>query len=628
MIYNISFDIAALLFLFIVIVCFLVQKHFRTRSNLVFIVLFVAIFLDIVLDIIGSKLTVPPITADITLLYIINTLYYFVHQAVPALLVLFELTLVDKRVIKYRDYILFMLPGILLELFLIISVPFRLIFSIDAADGFSHEFFYPVIYVGFILYFFINIVAIKKFSSYLPEKVKRTYVALLAITIIAVAIQYFIPEILIGGISLVFVYTLVYLSIQNPEKYIDSVSGAFNRTAFDDYVKESFTTIRRHGLIIDIDGLRKINALYGYKNGNRIIKKIISAISISQKCIFRIDDTKFAFFTKSKKECDFLCEYIKGMDINKFVDEGESALLNLNICVIYDIKEFDDSEKFVRIINEAMSKKELTVYDKNTLELKSEKIDRYIKDIELFEDIKRDLTTGNGFFLKYQPIYDCLKNTFTKAEALLRYQNADFGLVSPLQFVPELERQGSCSDLDELVIKLAFSDISTGNIDTNKLDTININLSATSFMTNKITDTIFSLAEKYSINPENIEFEITETASALLPDVACYNIKRLIDKGFHIALDDFGTGFSNLERMNVLQFSTIKLDRCLLFGEKTIYENIVKTFSNLGYTIVAEGVETSEDLDLARNSEVRYIQGFYYSRPLATEDLKQFLAII
>ena len=625
MTYNISFDIAALLFLFIIAIRFLTHKHFRTRANLTFLLLSVAIFLDIVLDIAGSILSSPPISLNISILYIINLMYYFVHQAVPALLVLFELSMVDKKVIKGIHYFLFMLPCFLLEAFLIVSVPYKFIFSIDPESGFAHGSLYPVIYAGYIIYFFINFIAIEKFKACLPEKVKRTYVFLMLITIVAVVLQYFFKDILLGGIGLVFSYTLVYFSIQRPEKYLDSVSGAFNRSAFTDYVKESFVKLHRHAVIIDIVGLRKVNAIYGFGEGNKVIRKIVKVISEPRKNIFRISDTKFAFFTKSLKESEYLFDYVRKMNVNRFLSEGESLLLSLNVCIIKNIKSFDNADRFVSIIDAVMAKSEMIKKSSNAFELLEDELEGYIKDVKIFENIKRDLNTGNGFFMKYQPIYDTENNVFSKAEALLRYQNDEVGYVSSGQFVPELEKQSAGSDLDNLVIRLVFSDISSGKIDVSKLNSIHVNLSATSFMTNKITDVILKQKDRYHIDPKNIELEITETASAQLPDVACYNIKRLTDCGFHIALDDFGTGFSNFERINLLKFSTIKLDRCLLFGEKSIYENIVKTFNNLGYTIIAEGTESLSDVEFVKAAGVRYIQGFYYSKPLLPDDLREFL---
>ena len=231
----------------------------------------------------------------------------------------------------------------------------------------------------------------------------------------------------------------------------------------------------------------------------------------------------------------------------------------------------------------------------------------------------------------FQPIYSNRDKCFTSAEALVRIRKKDGTLLSPSIFIPVAEKTGIILELGERVIEKVC--LLLKNSDAIKLGIhyIEINLSVIQCEKRDLAKRLISIVEKYDIAPGLINLEITETASISARTILLENMKTLINYGFTFSLDDFGKGESNLMYIVEMPVSIVKLDYDMLKAffrspkAKTVVQAVVNMAHNMNLKMVAEGIETEEEIQGMSKENIDYIQGYYYSCPVPQNDFLEFL---
>jgi EAL domain-containing protein (putative c-di-GMP-specific phosphodiesterase class I) len=226
----------------------------------------------------------------------------------------------------------------------------------------------------------------------------------------------------------------------------------------------------------------------------------------------------------------------------------------------------------------------------------------------------------------YQPLISCATNEIVGAEALLRWNHPEKGLISPTRFIPVAEDAGLMQDLGAWVLDRAFAD--AGRWRTLEMA---VNLSPVQFRHPDLEGMLHDLAERHCVDPSRIVLEITEGVLLEATD----HTKRVLDaiggQGFKTALDDFGTGYSSLAYLGEFKFDKIKIDRSFVTGiaqtpqAMTIVQAVVTLGRGLGMAVVAEGVETEADAALMRLIGCSELQGYYFARPLSVEAFERLL---
>lgn len=252
----------------------------------------------------------------------------------------------------------------------------------------------------------------------------------------------------------------------------------------------------------------------------------------------------------------------------------------------------------------------------------------YNKQVEQFlhRAIEEDL-----FEVYYQPVYSLHRQRFVTLEALSRLRHPELGWISPDIFIRLAEKNHLITQITELQLRRVCRFLRENPALRASIANVKINLSPLDLIHSESGSHLIRILGEYGLPCSCFQFEITETVateySASLTRVA----ESLQAAGIGLCLDDFGSGYANLNTVMQLPFSVIKLDRSLLFHICTdknaalFYQSIVSAFCRLGYRIVAEGVETQEEMELLRSWNVDMIQGYYFSRPLPPDDLLRLL---
>lgn len=221
--------------------------------------------------------------------------------------------------------------------------------------------------------------------------------------------------------------------------------------------------------------------------------------------------------------------------------------------------------------------------------------------------------------LCYQPIIELETSRIKGFEALLRWQHPDFGEVSPLDFIPLAETMGLIEVLGDWVVTQSCAHLSSWleQISNAAHLSVNINISARQLTNSGLANQIQRMTHEYHISPSNINLEITESTMMTDPDYTSTVLKELKNLGVHLCVDDFGTGYSSLKRLNDFPIDTLKIDQSFVIQEEwTVVNAIVMLADALGIGVIAEGIETPEQLNTLKSLSCKHGQGYYFTEPL------------
>lgn len=311
--------------------------------------------------------------------------------------------------------------------------------------------------------------------------------------------------------------------------------------------------------------------------------------------------------------------------INTSIIEIDNYKINIhNKIGLLEVDNFnylDISQKLDFALKKACeSKDDIIIYN-----------DEISKSILKVFNIENDIRKGlekDEFVLYYQPQYDIINNKIIGVEALLRWDNDSYRNISPYEYLLIAERANLIQDLGNLILEKALiisKDLKKYHIN------VSINLTPTQLLDKNFLNYILKLINKHDINPNNITLEITE--NTLIESFYTINqeLKILKGKGFKIALDDFGTGYSSLKYLKELEFDYIKTDRDFIKditnneNNKMILKFIITLSKELNKDLIIEGVETKEELNYVINNKGKYIQGYYFSKPIPYYELKELI---
>lgn len=246
-------------------------------------------------------------------------------------------------------------------------------------------------------------------------------------------------------------------------------------------------------------------------------------------------------------------------------------------------------------------------------------------ELYLLSQWQYGLFNNNEFSLVYQPILNTETNTCINVEALLRWQHKGT-LISPEEFIPILERNNQISRLEYWVIKNVAYQMYEWKKQGIQVK-VHINISVQTLQEKKFHNCLMNILQTHGISPCSIIFEITEHKQLEITDVLLKNMNSLAQKGIDFAIDDFGAGNTSFSYLSKIPVSIVKTDKQFLIDEKNemLFTAIIKSLQTLNVTIMAEGLENKEMMNIILENDIQFVQGFGYSVPLKKEDLIIFL---
>ena len=288
---------------------------------------------------------------------------------------------------------------------------------------------------------------------------------------------------------------------------------------------------------------------------------------------------------------------------------------------IYKIK--DEDNDIFEILDKALIAHNMSKgnYNKRYFVYDDKMEEKMIKEHDI-EMIMEEGIEKQEFKVFYQPKINTKTGKVDGAEALVRWQRED-KLIPPNEFIPIFEKNKFIIKLDKYIFEKVCEDIKDWKDTFYKEIKVSVNISKEHLLQEEFIEEYLKIAGKKNIKPEEIELEITESAM-VDEDFDMFNIfQKIKETGFEISIDDFGTGYSSLSMLQNMPIDVIKIDKSFI-NQAQILEVIMKLAKNMNLETVAEGVETSEQVQRLKELDVDLLQGYYYSRPLEKSEFEKY----
>lgn len=415
--------------------------------------------------------------------------------------------------------------------------------------------------------------------------------------------------------------------------HVDSLTGLRNQYGFFEDLNGILSRCAECNVVmLGISKFSEVNEVYGYQFGNLVLQRyarFLLEFVGNTGMVYRLDGTKFAVITQSLSSRDVLIEYEKYRSHFRgdFYVEEKYIPLELNAGII-KVDNFDiNTQTLYSCLSFAYEESKKQKHG-DLVEFYNDLSDENREKIEKIQAIRTSITHDfQGFYMLFQPVVDAQTEEMTAAEALLRWKNDQYGVVPPNEFIPLLETDSLFPSLGKWILKTALTaakEILAKNPDF----VINVNLSYTQVEKPDFVESVSKLLEDANYPADHLCLEITERCRMLDMDLLKNVIVNLRGMGVKIALDDFGTGFSSIGLVKYLEFDVIKIDRTFVskIEEDEKERELVLHFSEIASTydakVCVEGVETSGMRDILKTySQVKSLQGYFYSKPIEKEAL-------
>ena len=630
MAYNIDFLIAALVFMLVVLYHFTQQQGFYIQGNLSFIWLVVLGSLCICMDLICAALITWGGTAYRGIAEFCIVVLYCLQILVPSALVNHIFRQIPREISKRRSNLIFtyVLPNIML--LLVLSNHWtRLLFYICSKGVYHRGPLFSLLYffgAGYLLIAALTCLVHKKYISRFKRYAVWEITIIAGVTLILQAVY---RSVLLTGFGIMLSITVLFFTLNNPYHYTDSLTSVFDVRYFQDRVS-SYLSHRWsfHLLIVNLPQLKQINRATGAGVGNDILRvtaQMLMQIN-KQNLVFRITGKRFVVMTGNLVNYEQARSRILDFFDRPMEVDNRKIPVPAVVCGIIDAQKLDTfdnvmaySEYLLSLISDPLKKTYLIQNSDETLRgyRYNQEVDRFLSTA-----VEQDL-----FELYYQPVYSVTEKKFVSMEALSRLQHPHMGPISPDVFIRLAEKNELISQIGLIQLRRACSFLKDNPMVLKTLSSMKFNLSPAELMKPGHVDLLIQTIQDAGLPTEFFQFEMTETVATEYCSSLSVIAEKFSQVGIRLCLDDFGSGYANLSTVFRLPFSTIKLDRSLLSDicenqkAASLYKGLVSAINSMGADIVAEGVETQEELQKVTQCGVSLIQGFYYARPIPSDEL-------
>ena len=552
--------------------------------------------------------------------------FYFVFHTALAPVFFFYISHVCGVVFKSnsnkKKYIYFTILGITEALALTNPLTNWVYYRSD--DGsFTRNWGEGLIYIAGAYFLILSFKYLYTSWNALNNKRRSGLVMFVGITIVGIVAQLLNSDLKVELLAEAIGLTGVMMVIENEDDRIDNETGLYNRQAFTlDLGGYLANKTSLHAISLRINTPEIISRKSGVANRELAEKKVAEYLETIHKKynIYKLGRRTFVLVVFGETD-------------------DEAYDLASRICLRFD-KPWQLVDTFVLLeasllvakIPEQLSSLHDAVYmfenfkpGKDGKKIQSGKdLDFILRGSAIEKSISNGLAEGK-FEVFYQPTYAIDGKTLHGAEALVRLHDDEMGLLYPDEFIPVAENIGLIDAIDDFVLMEVCKLIKAENLE-QIVDCINVNLSVIQLMKPGFVEHINGIVEMSGVDKRFINFEVTESISAASYELLNSTINSLKEEGFLFSMDDYGTGYSNMRALSSMHLDCIKIDKSILWeAEKSdlgyiILENCVRMIHQMNLDILVEGVETEAQIKLLQPLGVKYLQGYYFSKPVPQQD--------
>ncbi|MEC4719871.1 EAL domain-containing protein [Noviherbaspirillum sp. CPCC 100848] len=422
----------------------------------------------------------------------------------------------------------------------------------------------------------------------------------------------------------------------------DGLTGLPNRVLLAERIDSA---IARHNsqsgtpfavFFIDLDGFKTINDSFGHNIGDAVLKDLaqrLQAVMRKDDMLARFGGDEFIVLAEGVTDDTAavrIAEKLLSSFKTGFKLPGIEMGLSPSIGIAIFPRDGDNIDTLLSHADAAMY--QVKTSGRNNYRFFEVEMNVATLRLVTIQQGLQAAVRENQLFLHYQPKFNCIDNSIQGAEALLRWQHPELGLISPAEFIPIAEKSGQIISVGQWVIEQVCRELSEWRAAGHAMIRIAINLSLVQLRSPSLVQDILTITGRYGVPPEMLMLEITESAAMENAEETRSTVDKLKSVGFMLAIDDFGTGYSSLSHLQDFGVHQMKVDRAFiktLTREEGRSRSIVSAIIGLAHAlemeVVAEGVETRAQLDVLQELRCDQTQGFLLARPMPKEEFLQLL---
>jgi diguanylate cyclase (GGDEF)-like protein len=420
----------------------------------------------------------------------------------------------------------------------------------------------------------------------------------------------------------------------------DQLTGLANRTLFHARLEHAMHNAARRDeylavLYLDMDHFKPINDALGHEIGDRLLIEAARRLESFVReidTVARLGGDEFAIVLEginSTQDVATVSQKIISGLAEAFTIAEHSLHISSSIGVAIYPQHGKDIPTVIKNADAAMYKAKQS--GRNKCVFYKENFGKLAKEKLSLDNELRQAVYDEQFILHYQPKYDVASETITGSEALLRWQHPQHGLIYPTKFIPLLEKNGMISTVGKWVLKSACTQHAKWQKNGLPVGKIAVNLSGQQLLQRNFNNVVKDILDETGLNPNMLEVELTESLLIQNTKLTMSILDSLKSTGVSIAIDDFGTGYSSFDYIKHYLVDTLKIDRSFIMDvaskprEAAITSAIIKLAQELGIHVIAEGVESLEQLNYLKTQNIDEIQGYYFSPPVNADAISNMM---
>ncbi len=422
--------------------------------------------------------------------------------------------------------------------------------------------------------------------------------------------------------------------------YYDLITKLPNRAMFEKELDSKILWAKKNNiklalLYFDLDDFKNVNDTLGHTYGDKLLKMIASEFLKYKKkdnVLARLGGDEFALIISDVKDIDEIHNIAKTIikSLNRpWILNSQEFYISTSIGIAFFPEHGNDYQSLLKNADTAM----YCAKEKGKRTYEIYKKEMYMKAIRLVDMEKslRHALKNSEFILNYQTMVDMKKDEIIGAEALIRWQHPERGLISPANFIPLAEKTGIIKEIGKWAIRTACMQNRIWLDKGYKAIKLSVNMSAQEFKQENLVENIKNTLKEIEIDSKYIVFEITENTALEDLNHTIEVLNQLKEMGMQIALDDFGTGYSSLNYLKKLPIDYLKLDKSFIKDvnikskDQAITKSLIDLAHEIGLKVVAEGIETEEQYKYLKEINCDIGQGYYFNKPEPTKEFEKLL---
>lgn len=631
MLYNYHYEVAATMFLLILLFVIYVKKQLTTRTYKLFRahiwLLFFATYLSIICGMVNF---------DIIILHGFWRHLIYVIDALLGLLVfgnylMYLLSLLYKADMKERIVRIGMIPLLLLAIVVATSPIHGLYYQIDSNGLAQHRVFYYVSGVVGLIYL-IGITGLILARGRNLTKRHRRLIALMNLTIIVcyvIQARYVLNVRLIYPVFAVMIF-MYFLTMQSPDYYIDHLTGLYNQNGFVELLQERVGYRKpMHCLFLRIDNYNSLLRIFRYDHLTKM-RQMIADTLLKTKArgrLYRISSSTFAVICEDAHQVEVVHQVILEDLPQKWIIGEEVITQEYCFYQLEYTGDETDFDKLAQWIHYARSDHKGYHEPGELIPLKYDTVSELEQKQEVAHLIDEAIM-DQSMEIHMQPVYSLEKDKITSLEILSRMKDREGKYINPEFFIHVAEDNHTIVQLGELIFRRSCIFASQNHIFDLGIEYMNINISPGQCQYEYLAERLVGIAEEYDIPMDRIHVEITESEFQD-PKAVERTLQKIRDAGMQVALDDFGTGCSTLLSILDMPIDYVKIDKSLVWsydaGDNQFLDDLMPVIKAEGKKVIAEGIETEDHIEIFRRLRGDYLQGYYFSKPVPEREFVSYV---